>query len=32
MVIRVCIRGVHTHNDRIEELVAIIKRGVADAA
>jgi aromatic-L-amino-acid decarboxylase len=32
MVIRVCILSVHTHQDRIEELVAIIKRELADAA
>jgi aromatic-L-amino-acid decarboxylase len=32
MVIRVCILSVHTHHDRIEELVAIIKGGLADSA
>jgi aromatic-L-amino-acid decarboxylase len=31
MVIRVCILSVHTHRDRVEELVAIIKRGLADS-
>lgn len=32
IAIRICILSVHTHRNRIEELVEIIKRGLADPA